>query len=191
MTKRKVAKMVLEKRIVPINDLIPYELNNKIHGDKKVNLLANMINKFSYTDEIIVDKNNIIIAGHGRAKSLAKMWYDDVEVKVMDIDSNDAIALRHFHNEISRYDTEDNLDAIAMEAPVLQVMLTELDSNFVELYPYLDAPKYNEDDYKPTDDEDKKEASKTLFIVTIDNQDDSILLEQFLEENSLQFNKKW
>jgi len=82
-----------------------------------VDLLANIIDKFSYTDEVIVDKNNIVIAGHGRLKSLAKMGYDDVEVKVMDIDTEDAIALRYLHNEISRYDTEDNLEAIAIEIP--------------------------------------------------------------------------
>ena len=190
MAERKVAQMTLEKKILSIDKLIPYELNNKIHWEKKVDLLANIIDKFSYTDEVIVDKNNIVIAGHGRLKSLAKMGYDDVEVKVMDIDTEDAIALRYLHNEISRYDTEDNLEAIAIEIPWMSVILEQLDTSITELAPYLDAPTYNPDDYQPDQEWDTNIDGESVYIIK-PSASDSILLEQYLDENSISYTKKW
>lgn len=188
---RKIAKMTLPKKILPIDSLIPYELNNKIHGDKKVNLLANIIDKFSYTDEVIVDKNNIVIAWHGRLKSLIKMWYDDVEVKVMDIDTEDAVALRYLHNEISRFDTEDNLEALSIELPWMSVILEELNTSVTELAPHLDAPVYNPDNYETNNESTEQSQDLGIIYIIKVNSDDAILLEQYLDENSISYTKKW
>lgn len=192
MTKpeKKVAKMTLEKKVMDIKDLIPYELNNKIHWEKKVNLLANIIEKYSYIDEILVDKNNILIAGHGRLQSLQKMWYDAVEVKILDIDVKDAMALRLLHNKIWEYDTQDNLEAINVELNEIPEILSTLDTNMSELYPEFDVPKYDPSQYNEEWDKDSNDG-KTVYIISLDNQDDSILLEQYLDENSITYTKKW
>jgi len=187
---KKIAKMTLEKKVMDIKDLIPYELNNKIHWEKKVNLLANIIEKYSYIDEILVDKNNILIAGHGRLQSLQKMWYDAVEVKILDLDVKDAVALRLLHNKIGEYDTQDNLEAINVELNEIPEILSVLDTNLWELYPEFDIPKYDPSEYNK-EWETGKQDWKTIYIISLDNQDDCILLEQYLDENSITYNKKW
>lgn len=47
-------------------DLIPYVRNAKEHTDKQVELIANSIRKFGWTQPIVIDKQNEIVIGHGR-----------------------------------------------------------------------------------------------------------------------------
>ncbi|MBO7219214.1 MAG: ParB N-terminal domain-containing protein [Clostridia bacterium] len=49
-----------------VSKIIPYERNNKIHDETQINRIANSIKEFGFRQPIVVDKNNIIIVGHGR-----------------------------------------------------------------------------------------------------------------------------
>ena len=120
MSEKKILKFKWNIKVIDIDKLIPYELNNKIHNEKKTDLLANIIAKFGYLDEIIVDKNNILIAGHWRLWSIKKMWYDAVEVKVLDIDSRNSSELRLLHNRIAEYETENGIYNMKEEIVYLQ-----------------------------------------------------------------------
>jgi len=44
----------------------PYADNAKKHPEKQVQMIANSIKRFGWQQPIVVDKNNIIIVGHGR-----------------------------------------------------------------------------------------------------------------------------
>ena len=179
MTK-KVLKFTGEKKELTIDNIIPYELNNKIHGEKQVDLLANIIGKYWYVDEIIVDKNNIIIAWHGRLESAKKMWYEAVEVKVMDIDIKDSRAFRILHNKISNYDSEDNLENLVIElSEINSDDLDWLNVTMEELYPDLDAPEYNPDDY---DTWNSEESNKTVIKVSVDSPEMAEVLVESLKE---------
>jgi hypothetical protein len=46
--------------------LVPYELNSKIHDDAQVAKIRKSIDEFGWTQPIVVDKDGVIIAGHGR-----------------------------------------------------------------------------------------------------------------------------
>jgi type I site-specific restriction-modification system R (restriction) subunit len=115
--------------------------------------------RFGYIDEIVVDKNNILIAGHGRLESIKKMGYDSVEVKVLDIDSKDSKELRILHNKLSEYDNEYHLENLKIEIDLIgyDVKLQGLDVSMKELYPEFDAPAFNPDDYQ-------EEAQKEKMI---------------------------
>ena len=54
-----------------VGELIPYE-NNPRNSDEAVDYVANSINEFGFKVPIIVDKNNVIIAGHTRLKAILK-----------------------------------------------------------------------------------------------------------------------
>ena len=60
---------IIEKSI---DELIPYENNARIN-DKAVDAVANSIKEFGFKNPIIIDKNNVIIAGHTRLKALQKL----------------------------------------------------------------------------------------------------------------------
>ena len=53
-------------QLVPVEQLIPYEKNNKIHNDDQVKKLAKSIKELGFRAPILVDENRVILAGHGR-----------------------------------------------------------------------------------------------------------------------------
>lgn len=53
---------------IKIDDLKPYEKNPR-KNDKAVEYVANSIKEFGFKVPIIIDKNNVIIAGHTRYKA--------------------------------------------------------------------------------------------------------------------------
>lgn len=56
----------LEIEWVNIEDIKPYEKNAKIHPKKQIVEIANSISEFGFLVPIILDKDGVIIAGHGR-----------------------------------------------------------------------------------------------------------------------------
>lgn len=49
-----------------IKELKPYKKNAKKHDKKQVEQIANSIKEFGFTQPVIIDKNNCVVAGHGR-----------------------------------------------------------------------------------------------------------------------------
>lgn len=66
--------------LVAIESLIPYERNNKIHSDEAVDRIANSIAEFGWTYPILVDEQNIILAGHKRHKAAQKLGLKEVPI---------------------------------------------------------------------------------------------------------------
>ncbi len=56
-----------------LEELIPYEFNNKIHWEEQINRIANSIKEFWFLNPILIDDNNIIVAGHGRYEASKKL----------------------------------------------------------------------------------------------------------------------
>ena len=71
-----------------INELIPYARNSRTHTDHQVSQIAASITEWGFTNPILVDENNQILAGHGRLAAarllglkevpcvIAKEWTD-------------------------------------------------------------------------------------------------------------------
>lgn len=66
---------------ISIKDIHPYE-NNPRKNDGAVDAVAESIKQCSYVSPIIVDENNVILAGHTRLKALKKLGYKKVPVIV-------------------------------------------------------------------------------------------------------------
>lgn len=61
----------------PIADLIPYARNARTHSDAQVAQLAASIREFGWTNPILTDGANGIIAGHGRTLAARKLGLDE------------------------------------------------------------------------------------------------------------------
>ena len=57
----------------PIGDLIPYARNARTHCEAQVALIAGSIREFGFTNPVLVDGENGIIAGHGRVLAARKL----------------------------------------------------------------------------------------------------------------------
>lgn len=96
-------KIVLMK----INEIIPYDNNPRLN-DEAVDAVANSIKTFGFRNPIIVDKNNVIIAGHTRLLASKKLGLECVPVIVVtDLNDDEIKALRLADNktaEIAKWD---------------------------------------------------------------------------------------
>ena len=62
----------------PVNDLIPYINNARVHSDDQINQIAASIKEFGFTNPVLIDGENGIIAGHGRVLASKKLNIDIV-----------------------------------------------------------------------------------------------------------------
>jgi DNA modification methylase len=61
-----------------VDSLIPYINNSRTHSDEQIAQIAGSIKEFGWTNPILVDGSNGIIAGHGRLLAARKLGYKDV-----------------------------------------------------------------------------------------------------------------
>lgn len=66
-----------------VEDLIPYALNSRTHSDEQVAQIAASIKEFGFTNPILIDETNGVIAGHGRLLAARKLGLDEVPTIVL------------------------------------------------------------------------------------------------------------
>lgn len=67
-----------------LSELIPYEKNPRKISDEAVNAVAESIQEFGFKNPILIDKNNVIIAGHTRRLASLKLGLERVPCVVVD-----------------------------------------------------------------------------------------------------------
>jgi site-specific DNA-methyltransferase (adenine-specific) len=72
----------IETRLVA--DLIPYAANSRTHSDAQVAQIAASIKEFGWTNPILIDGENTIIAGHGRLLAARKLGMEEVPAIILD-----------------------------------------------------------------------------------------------------------
>lgn len=70
--------------IWPVEKLIPYEKNAKVHDKHQVARIAASIKNSGWSTRIEVDKDGVIIAGHGRRLAALELKHSHVPVHVRD-----------------------------------------------------------------------------------------------------------
>lgn len=64
----------------PVTALVPYARNSRTHSDEQVAQIAASIREFGWTNPILVDEDNGVIAGHGRLLAARKLGETTVPV---------------------------------------------------------------------------------------------------------------
>lgn len=68
----------------PVDRLKPYERNARTHSTEQVAQIAASIVEFGFTNPILVDINDGIVAGHGRLTAAQELGLKTVPVVVLD-----------------------------------------------------------------------------------------------------------
>ena len=63
---------------LPLDRLIPYARNSRTHSDAQVAQVAASIREFGFTNPVLIDGADGIIAGHGRVMAARKLGLDKV-----------------------------------------------------------------------------------------------------------------
>jgi DNA modification methylase len=86
---------------VSIGELKPYELNAKKHPKKQIQQVANSIKAFGFNQPIVVDKDNVVIVGHGRLEAAKLLGLKEVPVLKVDLTDDQAKAYRLADNKLN------------------------------------------------------------------------------------------
>lgn len=128
-----------------VESLIPYARNSRTHSDEQVAQIAASIKEFGFTNPVLVDGNNGIIAGHGRVMAARKLGM--AEVPVIELGHLTETQKRAYiiaDNKLALNAGWDN-DLLALEFAELQELgfdpdMTGFDAGEIEALAGVDAP---------------------------------------------------
>lgn len=124
-------------------DLKPYE-NNPRRNDDAVRFVANSIKEFGFKNPIIIDKNNVIVAGHTRLLAAKSLGLEKVPCIMADDLTDDQIrAFRIADNKVSEFSQWE--DAM-------------LDLELLELGTVIDMSQFGFPSIELEDEESKKKT---------------------------------
>lgn len=63
-----------------IGEIIPYARNSRTHSEEQVAQIAASIKEFGWTNPVLIDEENGIIAGHGRLAAARKLGHTEIPV---------------------------------------------------------------------------------------------------------------
>ena len=133
-------------------EIKPYPQNAKVHPKKQIEQIANSIKEFGMNQQIVVDKNGVIIVGHGRYEALKSLGMEIKPefIKVVDFTEEQAKAYRLADNKLNESDWEmklviDELKTLSDE----MITLTGFDRDLII------EPEEKDDDVPETPEEPK------------------------------------
>ena len=108
-----------------IEDIKPYEKNPR--KNQPVDKVAKSIQEFGFNQPIIVDKDNVIIAGHTRYKAAIKLKMEEVPTVQVNLSKEKARMYRIIDNKLSE---EAIWDKFMLEMEVNDLDMEEWDFSF-------------------------------------------------------------
>ena len=154
---------------VPVDELMEYKGNAKLHSREQVDDIANSIKEFGFNDPIAAwhdtDGNAVIVEGHGRLMAARRLGLKQVPVVFLDgltDDQRRAYAL--IHNKTTQ-DTGFDPEAILKELDALKGF--DWESFGFDALAIADERTIT-DDWQPVQwDDDDVEDVLTAFVVTV------------------------
>ena len=66
---------------INIDEIKPYERNARVHGSKQIKQIMEAIKAFGFTNPLLIDDENNLIAGHGRLEAVKQLNIIDFKDK--------------------------------------------------------------------------------------------------------------
>ena len=110
-----------------VEKLIPYARNARTHTDEQVAQIAASIQEFGWTNPILIDEKNTIIAGHGRVLAARKLGLEEIPAIILSgLTEAQKRALVIADNQLA-LNAGWNLDLLSVELQELQLADFNLD----------------------------------------------------------------
>lgn len=92
----------LAATFMKVADLVPYAKNARLHNAEQVEKLTESLKEFGFTNPVLIDENNVIIAGHGRILAAERLGLEQVPVRrLTHLDENQKKAYRLVDNRLA------------------------------------------------------------------------------------------
>lgn len=153
---------IIKIQQIKLKDLKLYE-NNPRKNDKAVDYVANSIKEFGFKNPIIIDKNNVIVAGHTRYKASKKLKLKEAPCIIADDLTDEQIkAFRLADNKVSELAEWDN-DLLDLELADLTDFDIDMSDFGFDLDNLEDDAEFKENERHRTND------AYNLDLVDLDN----------------------
>lgn len=116
---------------IAIEKVIPYEKNAKKHPKSQIEQVAASIKEFGFNQPIVVDKNNVLIVGHGRLEAAKLLGLKEVPFITADLTEEQAMAYRLADNKLNESDWDMKL--VVDELKLLSEPMLDLTGFSVDL----------------------------------------------------------
>lgn len=137
-----------------INELIPYENNPRIN-DEAVEYVKNSIKEFGFKVPIVIDKDNVIIAGHTRIKASKELGIKDIPCIIADDLTEEQVkAFRLADNKVAEKSTWDYTKLDEELEDILDIDMS--------MFNFENIEEINLDDFFEESEEKEKEK-KTMI----------------------------
>lgn len=94
--------MTIKIEQIEITDLIGYERNARTHSDNQIDQIVESIKEFGFTNPVLIDEDNVLIAGHGRTAAAQKMSLSQVPaIRISHLSDPQKKALRIADNQLA------------------------------------------------------------------------------------------
>jgi ParB-like chromosome segregation protein Spo0J len=121
------ASMARQIEVWPISRLVPYSNNSRTHSQLQVQQIARSIQRFGFTNPILVDSQDGILAGHGRLAAARDLGLKEVPVIVLDhLNANERRAYLIADNQLALNAGWDT-DVLQQEVAALNLADFDLD----------------------------------------------------------------
>lgn len=137
----------------------PYTKNAKKHTDEQVAKIARSIERFGMNQPIVVDKDGVIIVGHGRYMALQKLGWEIKPEYILqkdDLTESEVAAYRLADNKLN--ESSWDMDLVMSEWSTLDDELKELSGLSMDLI----EPDIPFDDIDENNDRAKKAKQITV-----------------------------
>jgi hypothetical protein len=118
-------KIVMKK----IDELKPYEKNPKLHPQEQIDGLTESIRRFGITQPVVVDKDDVLVIGHGRLEAARAAGLASIPaVLLSDLSKKEIKALRLLDNRIAETGWDNEI--LKLELPEITIDMGEFNIAF-------------------------------------------------------------
>lgn len=159
-----------------IKDLKPYKKNAKKHPKEQVEQIANSIKEFGFTQPVLIDKNNCVVAGHGRILGAKKAGLKEVPTLCLDDLTPEQIkAYRLADNKLNESDWD-----LSLLDGEIKLLSDDIDMSLFG----FDVDMLNDDEIEKQMEKEVKFRTKEkhLVIVPCKNEKETIKVQKEIEQ---------
>ena len=151
---------------IEVKKLIPYVRNQKKHTEEQIKKIMSSIKEFGFKQPVIVDKENVIVVGHGRVLASERLGIEKVPCVVADDLTEAQIkAYRIADNKLNESEWDMEMLAVDIQEIIdlgLEAELTGFESEDIEDL-LKEKENINLDDFFEENTKPKEKEKKVLI----------------------------
>ena len=153
-----------------VSELIPYINNSRTHSEEQVTQIVSSIKEFGFTNPILIDKDNSIIAGHGRLQAVKRLGLEEVPcILISGLTKTQIKALIIADNQLALnagWDLEKlSVEIEGLEEDKFDLSLLGFDDKFLDDLLFKENEGLTDEDAVPELKENPKSKLGDIFIL--------------------------